>query len=70
MDRAFKKNKKVKFIIPGIPFIDTKTDLIRWNYGEIVSSGSSKYGAKFVYIRENQTKEVIKVSTFGVFILN
>ena len=70
MDRAYKKNDKVKFIIPGIPFIDTKTDSIRWNYGEIVSSGTSKHGAKFVYIREDQTKEVLKVSTFGVFILN
>lgn len=69
MDRAFKKNDKVKFIIPGIPFIETKTNLIRWNYGEIVSSGTTKHGAKFVYIREDQTKEVIKVSSFGVFIL-
>lgn len=67
MNRAFKKNDYVKYIIPGIPFIQTKTDSINWYYGIVVSTGKTKHGADFVYIKDKFTKEIVRVSTFGVF---
>ena len=67
MDRAFKKNEKVKYITPGVPFIETKTDSIKWLYGDIVFSGETKGGASYVYIKNSITKDIERISTFSVF---
>tara|TARA_R110002020_G_scaffold15995_1_gene56768 strand:- start:444 stop:668 length:225 start_codon:yes stop_codon:yes gene_type:complete len=67
MNRAFKKNDYVKYIFPGIPFIETKTDSIRWFYGVVISTGKTKHGAELVYIRDNFTEEIVRVSSLGVF---
>jgi len=67
MDRTFKKNDRVKYIIPGVPFIMTKTDSIKWFYGEVISYGKTKHGAEFVYIKDTLSGAIIRTSTFSVF---
>ena len=60
----YKKNQKVKFVIPSdYRIIDPQTKRILWKYGTIQFFASDKISA---WVLEDGTKETVKISLFCV----
>ena len=67
MKPTFSKNEKIKFVEAGTDFLDPPTQDILWRYGTIQFEIKGKYGAVKYAIKENESKNIIKISRYLIF---